>query len=225
MAARIDHLVIAAATLEQGVAWCEATLGVVPAPGGEHPLMGTHNRVLRIATVDYPRAYLEIIAIQPGRTPQRPRRWFDLDDETVRDALARGGPRLLHFVASVPDVRAAVNAWQSLRIDRGEPAAASRMTPRGLLAWQITVRDDGQRLFQGALPTLIEWGETHPASALPESGVTLQALAVTHPQAASLRNAYEAIDLQGVAVREGTPDVCAVLETPRGRLQLTSEGL
>jgi len=225
MAARIDHLVIAAATLEQGVAWCEATLGVVPAPGGEHPLMGTHNRVLRIATVDYPRAYLEIIAIQPGRTPQRPRRWFDLDDETVRDALARGGPRLLHFVASVPDVRAAVNAWQSLRIDRGEPAAASRMTPRGLLAWQITVRDDGQRLFQGALPTLIEWGETHPASALPESGVTLQALTATHPQAASLRNAYEAIDLQGVSVREGRPDVCAVLETPRGRLQLTSEGL
>ena len=225
MAARVDHLVVAAASLEQGVAWCEATLGVVPAPGGEHPLMGTHNRLLRIATVDYPRAYLEVIAIQPGRTPQRARRWFDLDDEAVRDALAHRGPRLLHFVANVPDVRTAVAAWQALGIARGEPAAASRMTPRGLLAWQITLRDDGQRLFQGALPTLIEWGETHPASALPESGVTLRALGVAHPQAATLRAACEAIGLQNVGIREGAANLCAVLDTPRGRVKLASEGL
>jgi uncharacterized membrane protein YphA (DoxX/SURF4 family) len=41
----LDHLVIMASTLAQGVAWCEATLGVTPGPGGEHPLMGTHNRL------------------------------------------------------------------------------------------------------------------------------------------------------------------------------------
>src|SRR3954469_5379712 len=105
MAARVDHLVIGASSLEQGLAWAEATLGVVPGAGGEHPLMGTHNRLLRIATVDFPRTYFEIIAVQPGRTPQRARRWFDLDDETVRDRLLRSGPRLLHFVASVHDMR------------------------------------------------------------------------------------------------------------------------
>ena len=44
MTAQIDHLVIAANTLEEGVAWCERTLGITPGPGGEHPLMGTHNR-------------------------------------------------------------------------------------------------------------------------------------------------------------------------------------
>lgn len=225
MVARVDHLVIAAATLDAGVAWCEATLGVVPAPGGEHPLMGTHNRVLRIATVDYPRAYLEIISVQPGRTPQRPRRWFDLDEEAVRDALARSGPRLLHFVASVPDASAAVAAWQRLGIERGAPVAASRMTQRGLLEWRITLRDDGQRLFAGTLPTLIQWGEVHPASGLPESAVTLQGLSATHPQAAALRGAYEAVALQGIAVRDGAPNLCAVLETPRGRVQLHSEGL
>ena len=52
MRSRIDHLVVAASSLDQGVAWCEATLGVTPGPGGEHPLMGTHNRLLRVATVD-----------------------------------------------------------------------------------------------------------------------------------------------------------------------------
>src|SRR3954467_4821103 len=114
MNARIDHLVVAAASLEQGAAWCEATLGVVPGPGGEHPLMGTHNRLLRIATVDHPRAYFEIIAVQPGRQPQGRRRWFDLDDEAGRASLAQHGPRLLHFVASVPDVAAAAASWRAL---------------------------------------------------------------------------------------------------------------
>jgi Glyoxalase-like domain len=225
MHARVDHLVVAAASLEQGAEWCEATFGVVPNAGGEHPLMGTHNRLLRVATVDYPRAYFEIIAVQPGRHPQQGRRWFDLDEESVRDTLARSGPRLLHFAASVPDASAAVAAWRALGLDRGMPVAASRMTPRGLLSWQITVRADGQRLMQGLLPTLIEWGDTHPASALPESGVTLQAMVATHPQAATLRTAYEAIGLQGVALKEGTADLCAVFDTPKGRVKLASQGL
>ena len=225
MTARIDHLVVAASSLEQGAAWAEATFGVVPGPGGEHPLMGTHNRLIRVATVDVPRAYLEVIAIQPGRAPQRQHRWFDLDDESVRDALQRSGPRLVHFVASVPDVRRAVADWRALDLDRGAPVAANRMTPRGLLEWQITVRDDGQRLLQGTLPTLIEWGQTHPASAMPESGVTLQSLVVTHPQAAALRRAFAAIDLQGVTAKDGDANLCATLDTPRGRIKLESLGL
>jgi hypothetical protein len=225
MAAHIDHLVVGAASLQEGAAWCEATLGVTPGAGGEHPLMGTHNRLLRVATVDYPRAYFEIIAPQPGREPQRAHRWFDLDDETVRDRLRRSGPRLLHFVANVPDVRAAVAAWKDLGVDRGDVVEASRETPRGLLQWQITVRADGQRLFDGVLPTLIEWGAAHPAAGMPESGVTLQALVASHPEAPRLRAAAEAIALQGVAIKEGPPNLCAVLEGPRGRIKLESKGL
>jgi hypothetical protein len=225
MEARIDHLVVAAANLDEGAAWCEATLGVRPGPGGEHPLMGTHNLLLRVATVNYPRAYLEILAIQPGRTPQRSPRWFDLDDESVRDALRKEGPRLLHFVASVPDVAASVVALNGVGHDRGEPLRASRMTPRGPLEWQITLRKDGQRLFQGMLPTLIQWGETHPASALPESGVTLQALCAHAPEPAVLEHAYGAIGLRGVTVKAGATNLGAVLDTPRGRVTLESKGL
>lgn len=225
MHSRVDHLVIGAASLDEGAAWCEATLGVTPQPGGEHPLMGTHNRLLRIATVDYPRAYLEIIAVQPGREPQGGRRWFDLDDESVRDALHREGPRLLHFVAAVPDVRAAMGSLQALDVDRGEVVRASRQTPRGLLQWQITIRPDGKRLFDGALPTLIEWGEAHPAPALPESRVTLRGLGASHPQAPRLRQACEAIGLQGFDIKEGAPRLCAVFDTPRGRVRLDSQGL
>lgn len=225
MPARVDHLVVAAASLQQGAAWCEATLGLVPGPGGEHPLMGTHNQLLRIATVDYPRAYFEIIAVQPGRDAQRARRWFDLDDEALRDTVRRDGPRLIHFVASVPEMAPALQAWAQAGFERGAPVRASRMTPRGLLEWEITVRDDGQRLCQGVLPTLITWGETHPASGLPESRVTLHAMGVRHPEAGNLRTAFEAIALERVALREGPANLWAELDTPRGRIRLESKGL
>jgi hypothetical protein len=65
----VDHLIVAAASWTDGVAWCEATLGVTPGPGGKHPLMGTHNRLLKMASDTYPQAYLEIIAIDPDAPP------------------------------------------------------------------------------------------------------------------------------------------------------------
>jgi hypothetical protein len=225
MGARVDHLVVAAASLDEGAAWCEASLGVAPGPGGEHPLMGTHNRLLRIDTAAYPHAYLEIIAVQPGRSPERPHRWFDLDDETVRDALARSGPRLLHFVAAVADLRHCLAALRALGIERGEAVAASRMTPGGLLEWQISIRGDGQRLFGGTLPTLIEWGAVHPAARMPASGLTLLSLSARHPEADRLQSAYAAIDLEGVSLHAGAPQLSAVLDTPRGRVQVDSGGL
>ena len=86
-AARVDHLVVAAESLDQGVQWCEAMLGITPQAGGEHPLMGTHNRLLRLSTPQYPRAYLEIIAIDPlAKAPGRTR-WFDLDDPELQRAI------------------------------------------------------------------------------------------------------------------------------------------
>jgi hypothetical protein len=226
MKARTDHLVVLADHLEHGAAWCERTLGVTPGPGGEHPLMGTHNRLLRIATVDYPRAYFEIIARKPGVQPEGGRRrWFDLDDAAVRQSIAAEGPRLGHWVVQVPDVRAAVAAWARLGIDRGRVVAASRMSDKGLLSWQITVRDDGARLFGGCLPTLIEWGERHPAAGMPESGVTLHGVSLRHPQAAALRTALETIGLEGVAVEEGPANLAALLHGPAGAVRLESRGL
>lgn len=225
--ARIDHLVVAADTLAQGAAWCEATLGVPAGPGGEHPLMGTHNRLLRIATVDYPRAYFEIIAPDPGvpAAPDGRRRWFDLDDPSLRGALRAHGPRLVHWVAQVPDLAAAVAALRRLGIDRGKVLAVSRMTPRGLLQWEITVRDDGQRLFDGCLPTLIAWGDVHPAAAMPESGVTLHRLAIRHPRASELREALAVLGIDGVEVTEGAANLCATLHGPRAPVRLESNGL
>lgn len=230
MHAEVDHLVIAAASLAEGVAWCEATLGVVPAPGGAHPLMGTHNRLLNVASEAFPRAYAEIIAIEPGQAPSRPntRRWFDLDDVELQAGLAQHGPRLIHFVARVPDARAAIQALareEHAQIDRGHLLEASRDTAAGRLEWQITVRDDGQRLFYGALPTLIQWGPVHPVDAMPASGLALRSLHATHPRAPALSAALSAIGLRALKVEAGAPNLVAVFDTPRGPVTLESRGL
>lgn len=220
--AQLDHLVVLAATLAQGVTWCENTLGLTPGPGGKHTLMGTHNRLFSIASADYPLAYLEIIAIDPDAPPPARTRWFDLDDAVVQARLRHLGPQLAHFVARVPDARAAVAALQAQGIERGEVIEASRATPQGLLQWQITVRADGQRLYDGGLPTLLQWGALHPAAAMPASGVTLESFEVHHPQAEALAAACRTLGLQHVAVRRGPARLQALLRTPKGALRLCS---
>ena len=228
MPAALDHLVIAATSLEEGVAWCETTLGITPGPGGEHPLMGTHNRLCSIASPAFPHAYLEIIAIQSGATHARKTgasRWFDLDNASMRAQLAESGPQLIHFVARTTDIAADVHALAALQIDRGELLEASRQTPQGLLRWKITVRPDGQRLFDGALPTLIEWGDVHPAASMQGSGLQLLALRATSPQAEALRAACSAIGLSGFDIAQGEAALLATLQTPRGLVTLQSSRL
>lgn len=228
MTAQVDHLVIAATSLAEGVAWCESTLGITPGPGGEHPLMGTHNRLFKIASPQYPVAYLEVIAINSIATSPRidcRKRWFDLDDCGLQRTLASSGPQLVHFVANMTHAGSGAAALAVQGIDRGPLLEASRMTPSGLLAWKITVRDDGQRLFNGALPTLIEWGTNHPTHNMAASGVTLQALQVCQPQADLLRAAYRAIGLNSVGITQGPPNLIATLHTPKGVMQLHSQGV
>ena len=190
----LDHLVVGAANLEEGVAWCERVLGVPPGPGGKHALMGTHNRLLNISSPHFPRAYLEIIAIDPEAPPPGRARWFDLDQPTLREALAPG-PGLIHWVSRVPNLDAALANWRGEGVDAGEAVEASR----GNLRWRIALREDGRRLRREALPVLIEWGEAHPTDGMPESGV----------------------QLLGFEARDGLK---ARLATPRGEVELEVVG-
>lgn len=193
----LDHLVVAATDLASGVAWCERELGVTPAPGGVHPLMGTHNRLLQISSPRHPRAYLEIIAIDPAAAQPAQPRWFDLDQPALQQALLERGPGLIHWVARVPSLDAALAQMASEGIDAGRPVAASR----GAFSWRIALREDGRRLRRENLPTLIEWGagSDHPSAHLPDVGVQLLS--------------FEA--------RDG---ISAVLNTPRGERRLALIG-
>jgi len=161
----IDHLIVAARTLDEGAAWVRERLGVDPVPGGKHALMGTHNRLLALGAG----RYLEVIAIDPeAPLPGRPR-WFSLDAPAMRERLAHG-PALVHWVARTADLDAAV---ARLPYDAG----AIIELARGPYRWRITVPGEGALAAAGALPTLIEWsGPAHPANDLPDSGCVLERL-------------------------------------------------
>ena len=217
--------------LAQGVAWCEATLGVTPGPGGEHPLMGTHNRLIKIATAEHRTAYLEIIAITSVAIPSIPTgasRWFDMDDPALQARVAQHGPALVHWIAGVPDIAAAVATLAAQGIDRGAVIQASRPTPARLLQWQISVRADGQRLFDGCLPTLIQWGHpkasdtSHPTDAMVDSGISLRSLQVQHPQAMALNTAYQTLGLPPMARVSETARLSVQLQTPKGLVDIHS---
>ncbi len=221
MSCEVDHLVVAAATLEQGAAWCEEVLGVPPGPGGRHELMGTHNRLLRV-TADplYPSAFLEIIAIDPQAPPPARARWFGLDDPALQRSLAER-PRLLHWAARTRMIEMQRWGLVASGLQPGEPVAVSRDTSRGRLNWRLLVRDDGQLLHDGALPTLIQWNDAHPVDAMPASPVRLVSLAVRGVPA----QAAAVLKVRGVtmAPESGPPAIEAVLDTPRGRVVLSSE--
>jgi hypothetical protein len=212
----VDHLVVAAATLEQGAAWCESTLGVSPGPGGQHALMGTHNRLMKVAGPAYPLAYLEIIAIDPAAPPPGRPRWFGLDEPALQARLAHS-PRLIHWVAR--STMLDMHRWGLITVGQrpGEPIKAGRQTTSGTLSWEILVAGDGRPDCEGALPTLIQWHSPHPAEAMPDSGVTLQSLTVGGvPQ-----RARDVLRLRSVNWRDRL-GLVATLNTPLGDVQLHS---
>jgi Glyoxalase-like domain len=222
---QVDHLVVVADTLAQGARWCEATLGVAPNPGGKHALMGTHNRLLHIASLTYPHTYLEIIAIDTDAPSPTHARWFGMDDPALQAAVKRE-PQLVHFVARTNDVAQACAALAQQKLDVGMAKQASRETPNGTLSWQITVRSDGVPQADGALPTLIQWGDVHPTDAMPASTISLRHVITSAAPHRALKHAYEALNLLDVAVADASSaSLQAVLQTPRGFVTLQRPNL
>jgi hypothetical protein len=206
----VDHLVVAAASLESGVAWVEERLGVTAAPGGKHVAMGTQNALIGLG----PGVYLEVIAIDPSlASPARPR-WYALDDPRMRAELAES-PALIHWAARTVDIEADATRCQ---IDLG----AIMPMRRGEFQWRLTVPDDGRLPGRGLVPTLIQWTGRHPSDTLHDSGLRLTALAGEHPEPAPVRAALAALGCsETLKVTYGrAPRLAAMLRTPRGIVTL-----
>ncbi|WP_400088822.1 VOC family protein [Yoonia sp. R78084] len=196
---RLDHLAVACTDLAEGTAWVEEQLGVTLQPGGQHPRYGTYNTLLGLADG----LYFEVIAKEPGAVPEAGHAWFGLDDFT-------GPPRLANWICQTDDLAAALAKAPTT-------AGSARALTRGDLQWQITVPDDGSLPYQGAFPTLIEWGAgmLHPSARLTPSGVRLRRLEVSHPDASDLMQMMDLADSR-VAMVTGPFGLRATFDTPSG---------
>jgi len=206
----LDHITVAAHTLQQGVAHVQAVLGIDMPYGGAHPRMGTHNHLLRLGET----LFLEVIAIDPSMPPPPRPRWFQLDDPALQAEL-RIAPRLLTWV-----VRTTHIAETFLACSR--PLGAIEPMQRGDLRWLITVPNDGTLVDGGMMPSLIQWPQgAHPASRMRDLGYTLERLEALHPDPASYRRDLASIGADRhleirTAAPSSRPHLLAHIRTPGG---------
>lgn len=201
----LDHIAVSAEALAPGVADVEAALGQSLLPGGEHPAMGTHNRLLSFG----PDEYFELISINPdAEGPDQPR-WFDLDNFS-------GRTRVTNWICRCPDIETAIAVAPD---GIGVPWALER----GDLRWSMAVPRDGKLPFDGLFPALIQWhGTAHPAPLLHDTGVRLVELRLHSPDADALRAALNPLlrDARVSVLAADTSRIEAVLRGPAGEIVL-----
>ncbi|MCF2905473.1 VOC family protein [Octadecabacter sp. CECT 8868] len=168
---KLDHLAIAAETLDEGVAWAEERLGVTFESGGKHERYGTHNKLLGLAGS----IYLEVIAIDPDVQCTVPR-WFDLDNFS-------GPPRLINWICE-PDVLDPMLKHGMERVPM----------QRGDLHWDMGVPLDGSLPMGGGFPTVLSWDtDVPPGVLLTPTRLVLEELTVRHPIADTISAELEGI--------------------------------
>jgi hypothetical protein len=203
----IDHLVLAAPSLDAGTRRVSELTGVTPEFGGVHTGRGTHNALASLG----PPSYLEVIAPDPEQP--------GVGSPLIPDDLA-DGPRLVAFAVGCDDLDAAVTALRHAGVpDVADPYEMSRARPDGrVLTWRLAFV--GSRVG-GAHPFLISWdGDDSPTHDSPPAG-RLVALAAGDPEPGP---AAELLTHLGVAVDvddSPTPWLRATIETPSGQVVLT----
>lgn len=194
----LDHVVISAGLLAEGVERAEAALGMALQGGGQHPDFGTHNRILRMGP-----QYLEVIAVDPAaEAPGRPR-WFDLD-------RFGGPPRLTNWVMRTDDLDAALEAL-------GPGFGTPMKLKRGDIRWRMALPETGVLPFENCAPAVIEWEANAPIGPLEPGGCSLVGVEVRHPQADALEALLAPlISDDRVSFRLGLPGLTAEIDTPGG---------
>ena len=194
----LDHLAVAAETLEDGREAVEAALGVPLQLGGQHRHFGTHNMLLGLEDG----LYLEVIAVDPSAPKPAYARWFDLD-------RFAGFARLTTWICRTNDLAAHTKAQPQA----GVPVALTR----GDLEWRMAVPENGQLPYDHAYPAVMQWDSAgHPAARLAPSGCRLKRLVVCHPDVDGLRRDLHEMDDARVVFEAGDAALRAEFDTPFG---------
>ena len=198
-----DHIAIVGTDLAAASAHVEEALGAPLQPGGEHAVFHTHNRLMGLEDG----LYLEAIAINPDAPRPDRARWFDLD-------RVSGAPRLGNWICRCDDLDKTLAA---LPEGFGEPVALAR----GDLRWRMAVPRSGVLPFDNCAPALIQWQtDVHPATRLAPSGLRLERLQLSHPEARALATVLAPLlgDARVVFV-EGAAGLEASFRSPSGEVR------
>jgi len=207
LATQVDHLVYGVANLGTGIDELERSLGVRAAGGGKHLGRGTHNALLALGGA----SYLEIIAPDPEQKPAPGPLSFGLE------TLERS--QLIGWALRTADIAALVAEAQGAGYDPGPIESMERLRPDGTtLQWRLTSTPFSPSRF--VVPFVIDWGaSSHPSESAP-AGVALIALRIEHPDLATIRPALDALHVAVPVAHGPKPALIAVLDTPRGRIEL-----
>lgn len=209
----LDHIAVIAPDLAAGVAWVRDALGVEPPVGGAHPLMGTHNHLLRLGDD----LFLEVIAADPAApAPTRPR-WFGLDDRATLLRHWAEGRRLRGMVARTDRLD------EALSVAPGVLGSSVTVT-RGDRTWTFGVPANGALPFDGAAPSIMDWGARGPAGPhMVDRGCRLVGLVLETPDPDAATALHGALRFVGrPEVRPGPATrLLAMIETPHGVRLLT----
>jgi hypothetical protein len=204
----LDHIAVVAPDLATGVAWVHDVLGAEPLTGGKHPMMATHNCLLRIGED----VFLEVIALDPNAPKPAVKRWFGLDDQAAIQRNWQSGRRLAAYVARCHDVAATIGS-------QGDIFGQATQLTRGDLVWTFGVRRDGALPLGGALPHVMDWGTRGAlARALKDSGLHLRELVVETPDPDAVQAGLDAIGLtcKPTIQRADAVRLSATIDTPHG---------
>jgi len=208
MNSRIDHIVIGAVNLISGTKILETKLRTKFSPGGEHQIMGTHNKLLKLQSD----IYLEVIANNPNIDKPSRQRWFSLDETKTKEKI-KHAPKTLSWVLAVDNIEKTVktcgyNPGEILQMSRGE------------LTWKITVPSNGGLVDNGVLPALIEWPiNQHPSTNLINSKVSINKLSIFHPESYKIKNIISnLIESDLINVSDGFPKIELILTTQNGNV-------
>ncbi len=213
----LDHIVVAAHDLKQGVAWLAERLGVTLPAGGIHKTMGTHNHLMQLGE----QSYLELIAINPAAQVPGVPRWFNLDQDLLRQSL-KNEPRLITWVMNTSNLK---QLTDSVEFDIGKPTALSRDN----LSWEIAVTDDGRLIADGLLPYCLQWHSSpHPSTGMANLGCTLNSLTLFHNRVNWLEDRLQALGARQLVEVESIDDsqapyLSAVIDCPLGQVTLDSK--
>lgn len=188
---KLDHLVIGAANIGEGVAWMKDQTGLDLPPGGEHVMMSTHNHLTRLtAAGQVDAAYFEVIAPNPDMQRPDHARWFSFDDPAHLASLHMS-PKPVAWVVAVDDLAGLLTGLpEELSAILGRPVQMHR----GDLTWKFCLREDGLLPDGGLLPVLIEWpGGIGPADKIMDQGLAVTAITLDHPAPDALKESLQAI--------------------------------